>query len=408
MRSRLFGGWRRRVGLAVAGLAVAALTAAGLDTGPAGAAPRPGPAAAAPAALAGAPAAGSGRSKLALVIMVNWAGLPADTITPTTLTNQVAGASTRFQQYSYQQFTGWTATVVGPLTINPPPLDPGGTCGWNFKSSIQTQAEQAARNAGLETLIEGSTFGFNAILFYFPRNAACSWTVDSLFPTGSRDLFDYQYLNGGSRIENVAQALGLTIVGDPARSLVCVDAAGRPTPLSANCQTVETDPYNVLGGASNSPSVINKFQAGWMTTHDPATNTDFSRFTTPDPNPNTPVTFTIKPLEEVYPAGLQSVVLLDGDKPLWLEFRQPVGVDRGMRPASDGVLIYRESQVCYLPGCVRQSNLLDMTPGVGGRTFNDAVLRPGLTWRNPVGHFQVTVNSVSPSGAQVTIMLVDP
>ena len=119
------------------------------------------------------------------------------------------------------------------------------------------------------------------------------------------------------------------------------------------------------------------------------------------------VTETIRPAEQLVLGGFvefDAVRILDGNTTLWLEYRQPVGVDTGMRQGSSGVLVYLETDTCYLTICpVLQSKLLDMTPGVGGRTFDNAVLPVGSSWRNPLGHVRLTVNSADATGVQVTM-----
>jgi hypothetical protein len=334
--------------------------------------------------------------------MLNWAGNPPDSVTPGTLANQVAATSMRYQQYSYLQLTGWTTTALGPLTVAAPPFEADGSCGWDFMSSLRNAGDAAAASASLDP------DRFDAVLFYFPRVTQCGWTVRQR----STDQHDpkFLYLNGASRVENIAQALGMAMLATPAHSLVCTDAAGRPTPLSTDCRTLDTDPYNVLGGGVNSPGVVQKFQAGWLTGTGWAEDVGqpSTRYGTGVVAPDMQTgTSTIEPLEEIRTPGPFGEHVaqrwFDGATELWLEYRQPIGVDAGMRPASDGLLVYLATHPGCSGACPVQSNLLDMTPGADGRTFNDAVLRVGQSWRNPLGHARITVISAGPGGVQVSV-----
>jgi len=311
------------------------------------------------------------------------------------LNSQVAGASAQFQQYSYTQFGGWPTQAVGPATIPTPPVDAGGTCGAAFSTAVRSAAYQAARNAGVEPV------NFAATLVYFPAFSPCHWQIDPSVrrDAGGKTVHEF-LLNGVSRLETITKVLGFTKGTDGARTLVCVDAAGQPVPLSANCTSAENDPYTVMGanGGTMDLNVLAKLQTSWLT----AAQVPFRTVAQGG-------TFTIAPIEAAAqaPAGtVRGLNLLDGNQNFIVEYRQPIGVDTGTRSATDGVLVYRQF-VSGPPGNeLVTSYLLDMTPGVGGRTFSDAVLRAGLSWTDPLGNLKITVNAADANGAQVTLSVV--
>jgi hypothetical protein len=373
-------GWRPW--LAVAG--VAALACVGMV--------------AARAASTSSAAAQSIRPDAVLTIVVNWAAGgstpadPADQVTATAMNSQVAGAAAQFQQYSYRTYGGWPAQAVGPVTIPTPPLDAGGTCGAGFAASVRAGAYQAARNVAV------NPDNFAAVLVYFPPFAACPWQIEPKPLRNSGGTVREFLLNGSARFETITKVLGLTTGLDHARSLVCVDPAGQPVPISNTCQVADSDPYTVMGnGGAADLNAVAKLRTGWLTSAQV-------------PSRQLPQggTFTIAPIEAAATGAVRAVRIQDGNLTFLIEYRQPIGVDAGTRNAMDGVLIYRQGVSGPSTNQIVSSYLLDMTPGAGGRTLNDAVLRAGSTWTNPVGNLKVTVNSAGPTGASVTIAVGGP
>jgi hypothetical protein len=106
-------------------------------------------------------------------------------------------------------------------------------------------------------------------------------------------------------------------------------------------------------------------------------------------------TFWLDPLE--YAWGMHALRVVDGAATLWLEYRQPIGVDSSLNPANAGVFVRQQ-----LPDQGLKSFLLDMTPtSFGG--YNDARLPMGVTWVNPLGTMKITVVWSGPTGAWVAI-----
>jgi hypothetical protein len=196
------------------------------------------------------------------------------------------------------------------------------------------------------------------------------------------------WINGQMNTPVTVHELGHTLLLGHGHAQTCQDGAGQPVALSTTCQTLEYgDPYNVMGCCGpGSFTAIQKFDLGWMT----------GRLQNV---PSAGGTYTVQPLE-ASATGVQALRLVDGAETLWVEYRQPIGVDSWLSPASTaGVLVYRQ-----LPdgGNPLGSYLLDMTPG-SAAGFSDAVLKPGAAWSNPLGHLTIAVNSAGPSGAVVEV-----
>jgi len=72
-------------------------------------------------------------------------------MTPATATTQVGTIDTSwFQAVSYGQFGGWNATAVNWQQIPTPPMDTARACGNAFRSTIQSEGDQAARDQGYD------------------------------------------------------------------------------------------------------------------------------------------------------------------------------------------------------------------------------------------------------------------
>lgn len=80
----------------------------------------------------------------------------------------------------------------------------------------------------------------------------------------------------------------------------------------------------------------------------------------------------------------------------YIEFRQAIGFDSflgGDLDSINGALIHYVN-----PASTNQTYLVDGEPAISGR-----LLGVGKTFVDQIGHFQITVNSVSPSGMSVTV-----
>jgi hypothetical protein len=317
-----------------------------------------------------------------LVVLVNWPagnGTPAappDAVTPATAAGQVGGTDVGwYQAVSYGQFPGWNAAAIGSYQIAAPPND---GCSNVFRANIQASGNQAALSAGFNPA------SYSVVMYYFSQ-VPCGW---SGWTVGNA-----VWINGSMNTPTTVHELGHTLLLAHGHAQTCVDASGQRVPLSANCQTAEYgDVYNVMGCCGpGSFTAMQKFDLGWMSGRQQDV-------------PATGGTYTLQPIEATAP-GLQALRVVDGSQTLWLEYRQPIGVDGWYSAAStQGVLIHRQ-----VPEGLTQygSNLLDMTPG-SPAGFADAGLSAGSTWVDPLGAMKVTVNSVSAAGAQVTVQSTNP
>jgi hypothetical protein len=184
-----------------------------------------------------------------------------------------------------------------------------------------------------------------------------------------------------------------------AKALFCKNG-DEPVPLSGDCEEWEyEDHYDAMGNEfTHSYNAIHSKQLGWL-------NGQFIDLKAPATG-----VFTINPFTAM-PHGTRAIRLQDGSTRLWIEYRQPVGVDSPgftQRPllyelSRGGVMIHREVVRDRLFGDDEVvSQLLDMTPGdLHGQ--NVPSLPVGKTWANPLGETTITVAFAGPNGAIVTI-----
>ena len=189
-----------------------------------------------------------------------------------------------------------------------------------------------------------------------------------------------------SAMHEIGHYLGLT----DAEGLKCTDASDQTVTLSGKCREIPyKDPYDTMGDENTlSYNAIHTNQLGWL-------GGQFIDLRAPETG-----TFTLRPFTAV-PHGTRAIRLQDGPTRLWIEYRQPVGIDDPLFmgqnfPAEWGVLVHREVSIDGKP----VSQLLDMTPADEGEFIN-APLKG--TWANPLGETTITVDSAGPYGAIVTI-----
>jgi hypothetical protein len=145
------------------------------------------------------------------------------------------------------------------------------------------------------------------------------------------------------------------------------------------------DPHNIMGSGPGGLSAIMRFDVGWMSGRIVDVSTAGG-------------TFTLAPLESLTATQPQALRITDGSTTLWLEYRQPLGLDGVWGADWDyGVLVYDQ-----LPNVGLGSFLLDMTPtSTGG--FSDGAMLAGTTWTNPLGSLRITVTATTSTAAQLTI-----
>jgi hypothetical protein len=248
-------------------------------------------------------------------------------------------------------------------------MDAGSICGATFEGDLQAKADQAATMQGFVPA------QYSTVVYYFSRVVNCPWV-------GLSDGH-LVWINGALNTPTMVQELGHTLQLGHGLALSCLDTSGNKVALSGNCTTVPYgDPYNAMGSGEGSFSAIQQNQLGWLTDRIQEV-------------PATGGSYFLQSLETNGP-GVRVLHLVDGGANLWLEYRQPIGVDKSL--ASAGVLV---RQQVASEGV--KSFLLDMTPLSGGG-FTDAALPVGETWINPLGAMKITViSSASPFGVSVKI-----
>ncbi len=319
-----------------------------------------------------------------LIILVNWTAgngspaAPPDSVTPQSAVAQIGATDMAwYQSVSYGQFPGWNAGAVGWYTIAPPPMGPDHVCGNAFRATIENEGKAAAAANGYHAE------NYSVVMYYFSRVPSCDWAGEG-FPNGP------VWINGSMTTGTTVHELGHTLGLGHGHALHCYDASNNPVTLSTNCTgDGYGDLYSAMGCcASGHFTTIQKADLGWM----------WGRMLDV---PDSGGTFRLAPLEVNGPFFLYALRIMDGSTTLWLEYRQPIGVDSFLQPMSAGVVVHRQmpDQDGSTP---LGSYLLDMTPG-SPNGFNDAPLPVGATWANPLGTMKITVDWADGGAAQVTI-----
>jgi Group II intron, maturase-specific domain len=184
-------------------------------------------------------------------------------------------------------------------------------------------------------------------------------------------------------------------------ALGCEGPGGVPVPLSERCKSFESgDRYDMMGGGfglGNKHGLFNALKlnalGGWL-------NGQVVNMSAPGPAQ----TVTLRPLSSESGTGPRAVQLVDGSTTLWIEYRQPTGLDAS-KPDDvvAGLLVHRELQNA---GELPTSQLLDMSPPakhLSESSSDDARLKVGYTWENPLGEMRITLNRATKTGATVTV-----
>jgi Gametolysin peptidase M11 len=240
-------------------------------------------------------------------------------------------------------------------------------------SAWGTAARAAAQSAGVDLS------GYDHIVHYFPKTAACSWSGVGQVPGR------YTWINGATA-RTLAHELGHNFGLHHASSLSCTDGGVRVS-MSGTCTFSEYgDPFDVMGGGYRHFSAYQKGRLGWLEAQNMATVTADG-------------TFTVVPIEQKA-AGIQSLrVPIDSTRFYYVELRQPFGFD-SFSPTSSvvtGVLIHRGTDYALMS----RPELVDMVPGT--TSFTDAALGVGKTFVDTTAGISITLASLSSAGATVTV-----
>ena len=301
------------------------------------------------------------------------------------------------RQYYKEQTYGQldiTGDVYGPYEV----ANPGGdtNCGfqyWGIDAADQAKAD------GFDYA------NYQGIVYVFATNR-CSFAG---LGGGSES-----YINGLNRY-TIAHELGHGFGNAHAHTLRCWDG-GTEVPLSDTCDMDEYgDPFDPMGSGGTILASLHEAVPHQM---QPTRKLVIGSLAESDaPMTNTPGNYRIAPLER--DTGTRALRLPAGRETgqyFSLSFRQPLGrfdstwldPDAGNPQAFDGVLVTLD----MLKG--GDTSLLDMTPetGAGGTHpwthmpltgFEDARLPVGRTYHDAHTGLSLTVNAVSPEGADVTL-----
>jgi hypothetical protein len=325
-----------------------------------------------------------------LVVNLGWETGSAATSAPlaeTTLNNAVAHLRDVVNPWFSTLAPGivreWTVFRGGSYPIAPPKILSTGGCTIvgstvdSFWRDVRESGDAVARAHGYDL---GS---YDAVIYVWsPRVCTFSGIQDN----ASNRI-------GLPAIASARHELGHHFGLPHARLLECKDASGAAAaPLTGTCFPQEYgDPFDTMGNTSHGAyNAIFQNTLGWLKNQ--VVNVNAGDFTQ---------SWTLKPLSEIG-QGPRALRLVDGTATLWLEYRQPTGLEApqssDQQGLTYGVIVHRE--VGRGTGQVPGAELLDVSPSTPA---SDSVLPVGQPWANPLGEMRIRVDSATAAGATVTL-----
>lgn len=328
-------------------------------------------------------------------------GFTTPASTPDLTTSELADkirhtANPWFTEVSHGAYPGGTTTRRGPVTVQPTPA----ICSPEWDRDVIVRATAEVRKQAVEP------DDFQAVIFYIkkPIGAACNSLGAATFPEDGNAVLLY----GRSDLHSLVQLLGFNLGLGRSGSYFCNDNNGTRVTLNepgeGSCFQNETgDDYSAMGAlAAFGYNAAQLATLHWNT----------GRVVTV-PSDTAPVTTFLAPLEASSSSTPQAVNL--PDEGIWLEYRQPLGVDNIAGLNVNGGLLVRSEGVN--PGDVpggdfrhRGPFLLDLSPGDGdfargGRVDIASEMTVGQSWINTHGlhRTKITLNSATAFGASVTV-----
>jgi hypothetical protein len=310
------------------------------------------------------------------VILANFANNTSRPITPAAARDMVFGSTQSANAY-FKEVSFGIRSLVGKVASG------GDVFGWYTiaasnspcdYSAWGTAARSAAQAAGVDLS------GYDHIVHYFPSTSGCGWSGVGQVPGR------YTWINGSSA-QTIAHELGHNFGSHHASTLSCTGTTGRVT-ISTSCSMNEYgNPFDVMGRGYKHFTAFNKGRVGFL-------EPENTRAVSADG------TFTVTPLEKKS-TGIQSLrIPISTTQAYYVEFRQPFGFDNftSTSPVVNGVLVTR-APLAYTT--LERPALLDMTPAT--TSYTDAALAVGKTFTDSAARISVRVNSVSGTGASVTV-----
>jgi len=314
-------------------------------------------------------------TKTVAVVLLNFSNDTSQPWTTSTVRNVVfdgSGSVNAFYQADSQGQLSLTGDVFGWYTLSA-----------SNTSCDYTSWANAAQSAATAAGVNLSSYQYT--VYAFPGTSSCAWSGVGYLPGTT------SWINGGMTLRAVAHELGHNFGIHHASSENCTDASGTRVTLSSNCTVNEYgDPFSIMGAASTRlHHNWHNAQLGWLSGVQTVTANG---------------SYTLAPAQSTSSPRLLRVARADGTY-LQLEYRQPSGVFDNFAssdPAVNGVTI----RIAPDTGTIVQSKLLDATPDTS--TLGDAPLAVARTFTDPATGVQITTQSVSASGATVSIQVAAP
>jgi hypothetical protein len=307
-----------------------------------------------------------------LVILAEWNGKNGDTTTKAKAADVIFTQGNAWWKEVSYGLTSLSGTVVDWVHISGPS---GGACysnGWD----IMNQAKAAA-SARI-----GSLSSYERTIVYFPYCYAASGAAGWAYVPGT-DVWINGYMDKRVTIHEQGHNYGLW----HAHSLSC-------STLTSSCPAIEYgDDYSAMGSASYTGHFdgAEKSKLLWL----PGKRRDVSADSS----------FTLAPFETASSGYKTAKVALTSSVTYWIEYRTPVGQDKGFPTGGLGLLIHvTGSKYGISDG---GSNLVDVAPGSSSSYSEgaDVSLKKGGSWTSPYDATRVKITFVgaNTTGAQVKV-----
>ena len=313
-------------------------------------------------------AAATGTKSVA-VLLFNFAG---DTRQPWTtesvrsvVFDGAGSVNAYYQDASYGQMS-MSGDVFGWFTID------ATNAGCDY-TTWANQARSKATAAGVPLANYAYT------VYAFPNVGGCGWAGLAYLPGTA------SWINGSMNLRVVGHELGHNFGVHHASTLACT-SAGTSVVLSPTCSATEYgDPFTIMGAApTRHHNNWHRAQLGWL----------------PAQTITAPGIYSLAPAE-LATASPRLLRVARGDGTyLNLEFRQPTENFDNFS-ASDPAVTGVSARIAPDLSSLVQSKLIDANPATP--TFADAPFGAGMSLTDPLSGVSVTVVSVSPAGASVSV-----